>query len=441
MRWFVVNFFVAVFGGCVGSFLNVLIYRLPEGLSILWPPSRCPQCATPLKWYDNIPVLGWLLLRGRCRYCEKAISVQYPLIEAVTAILFVAMLNLYYQTTLVQPFGNFGLELTWPVFALHLVLVAVLLGATVIDARYFIIPLSLPWFATVAAVVVLPLYAHFAGIVTQGLLPHVTRLGIHMALGGLAGLALSLLLLVMHILPRSFDDEEAQALDTLSSLTSSGADAAVAQAEGQPVSPDTAVEAPTLPGADPAASEAAMGGGACPPPVAVDPQVDPQLDAARRAEMFLSYSHPRREVLKEALFLGLPVLGAILSALYLPDLIQGGYPNWATALGGVACGYLVGGGLVWFTRVLGTLAFGREAMGLGDVHLLAAIGAVLGPKAAVMVFFIAPFLGLAYVAIAVGVSKAVKGQVRIIPYGPYLALAALLLMMMPEPFKRIFQIL
>ncbi|WOD41267.1 prepilin peptidase [Nodosilinea sp. E11] len=81
---------VFLFGSAVGSFLNVVIYRIPAGLSLLHPPSRCPKCHTRLKPYDNVPVLGWLWLKGRCRYCRAPISPRYPLIEALTGALFVA---------------------------------------------------------------------------------------------------------------------------------------------------------------------------------------------------------------------------------------------------------------------------------------------------------------------------------------------------------------
>jgi len=84
-----VTLIVFVFGAAIGSFLNVVIYRLPAGLSILYPPSRCPQCLNPLKKYDNVPVLGWLWLGGRCRFCRSPIAVRYPLVEAATGILFV----------------------------------------------------------------------------------------------------------------------------------------------------------------------------------------------------------------------------------------------------------------------------------------------------------------------------------------------------------------
>lgn len=76
-----------VFGACVGSFLNVVIYRLPAGMSLIRPGSRCPHCGHPIRFHDNVPVLGWLLLSGRCRDCGVAISPRYPLVELAAAIL------------------------------------------------------------------------------------------------------------------------------------------------------------------------------------------------------------------------------------------------------------------------------------------------------------------------------------------------------------------
>lgn len=84
-----VTLLVFLLGAAVGSFLNVVIYRVPAELSILFPPSRCPHCLRQLKAYDNVPVFGWLWLKGRCRFCKNPISVRYPLVEAATGILFV----------------------------------------------------------------------------------------------------------------------------------------------------------------------------------------------------------------------------------------------------------------------------------------------------------------------------------------------------------------
>jgi leader peptidase (prepilin peptidase) / N-methyltransferase len=86
----VVLFSFFLFGIVIGSFLNVCISRIPEGLSIVSPGSRCPRCNTPIKPYDNVPILGWLWLRGKCRSCALPISPMYPLIELTTGLLFIA---------------------------------------------------------------------------------------------------------------------------------------------------------------------------------------------------------------------------------------------------------------------------------------------------------------------------------------------------------------
>ncbi len=77
-------------GASIGSFLNVVIYRLPAGKSLLWPPSACPKCGHDLGITENIPILGWLMLRGRCRHCHTKISPRYPLVETFTALVFLA---------------------------------------------------------------------------------------------------------------------------------------------------------------------------------------------------------------------------------------------------------------------------------------------------------------------------------------------------------------
>jgi len=77
-----------IIGAVVGSFINVCIYRIPRKESLLWPPSHCPHCGKKIKFYDNIPIISFIILRGRCRYCGERISLQYPLVEALTALLF-----------------------------------------------------------------------------------------------------------------------------------------------------------------------------------------------------------------------------------------------------------------------------------------------------------------------------------------------------------------
>ncbi|MDD5758324.1 MAG: prepilin peptidase [Desulfobulbaceae bacterium] len=124
--------FAAVLGALVGSFLNVVILRLPEeGESIVFPPSHCPQCQALIHWYDNIPMISFLLLGGRCRHCRKSISWQYPIVELIMALLSFAL------------FYRFGLTAD---FFVYFVFCAALLVVIVIDLYHQIIPdvISLP---------------------------------------------------------------------------------------------------------------------------------------------------------------------------------------------------------------------------------------------------------------------------------------------------------
>ncbi len=112
-------------GLLVGSFLNVVVHRLPRGESVVFPGSHCPACDAPVRPWDNLPVLSWLLLRGRCRDCKASISLRYPLVEAVCGMLFLAV------------FAHFGLT---AYTLLYWVFVAGLLAAALIDFDHQIIP-------------------------------------------------------------------------------------------------------------------------------------------------------------------------------------------------------------------------------------------------------------------------------------------------------------
>ncbi len=133
------------FGASVGSFLNVVVYRLPAGLSLINPPSRCPKCHHRLKPHDNVPVFGWLWLRGKCRYCRTAIPARYPLVEALTGGLFLGA------------FSQFGLSsetlAAW-------LLLSWLLALAFIDLDTLTLPNGLTQSGLVA------------GLVAQGLLLH-----------------------------------------------------------------------------------------------------------------------------------------------------------------------------------------------------------------------------------------------------------------------------
>lgn len=120
----------ALFGSFVGSFLNVMILRLPVDQSIVRPRSRCPKCGKPIAWYDNVPVLSWIVLRGRCRHCAQPISVQYPVVEAVTAVLWVGAAWYYGPTLGALAAAVFG---------------SLLLGIAITDAKHYLIPDEYTW--------------------------------------------------------------------------------------------------------------------------------------------------------------------------------------------------------------------------------------------------------------------------------------------------------
>ena len=116
---------LACFGLIVGSFLNVVICRLPHGASVMWPASHCTSCDRALSWFENVPIVSWLVLRGRCRTCDARISAQYPIVEAVTAALFLA--------------GYYAFGLT-PLLAVRLAFACAMVVLFAIDFEHQILP-------------------------------------------------------------------------------------------------------------------------------------------------------------------------------------------------------------------------------------------------------------------------------------------------------------
>lgn len=119
------TFLSFLFGMAIGSFLNVCAYRWPNEESVVLPASRCPKCGVELRWYDNIPVLSWLALRAKCRSCGVGISVQYPLVEFATGLIWAAV------------FWRYGFTVE---AARGAVFLTILFGIALADARYYIIP-------------------------------------------------------------------------------------------------------------------------------------------------------------------------------------------------------------------------------------------------------------------------------------------------------------
>lgn len=363
--------FIAATGACVGSFLNVVIWRLPRNESIAFPPSHCPACGRAIRWFHNIPILSWLMLQGRCRDCNVRISPRYLLIEAITAAMLVGLYLCYYVWPVRAGLGPFAV--TWPVYVAHATLLCGLLACTMIDIDIWQVPLELCWFVTGVGIVVATVWPP-----GPALLPTISQPTAAACLGATLGLVVAILLLRWRVILPSFLD-----------------------AEYRPAPPaEPAGEHPTQPD---------------PPAVAIT-----QLCGV----------NPRIEILRELLFL-LPVIaGAVAAALlvqHVPAAGRAWQGLWTLAGGRVGLhldglfaavfGYYVGAAMIWATRIFGTLGFGKEAMGLGDVHILASAGAVAGWAVPVMAFFLAPIFGLLWALFLL----ARRGQ-KELPYGPWLSL-------------------
>ncbi|HDY65079.1 MAG TPA: prepilin peptidase [Phycisphaerae bacterium] len=379
--------FLFVLGASVGSFLNVVIYRTPRGESIVFPGSHCPSCGRAIRWFDNIPILSWLLLRGRCRFCKVFISLQYILIETVTALLIVGLYACYYIWDLRDGMGEF--LSSWPTFTAHAALLCGMLVCSVIDIRSYHLPLGICWFVSGVGMV--------AATVRGGanLIPHVSHTTAASCLGAGVGLIVAIILLRRGLIQPSF----------------------------------------------------------------IDADIQPQLDESDGGEKPRSASayqvaatsacgvRPRREVLREVLFLS-PAIGGAVAGYLLVGHVEAVRSAWeglyALADGGVGkhlggffgslFGYFIGGLWIWGMRILGTLVFGKEAMGLGDVHLLAAVGAVTGWMIPSMAFFLAPIFGLMWALYLL-----VRKGRRELPYGPWLSVGTLVAMIFHDKIVAFFE--
>ena len=491
--------FVFALGACAGSFLNVVAYRLPRGLNIVTPPSACPACGKRLGLRENLPVLGWLMARGTCRGCGARISPQYLLMELTVALLFTLLWFLWgVDSRLLAEAGiHLGawrpewaagsMTLMWPMFALGIVLVGALVTATLIDAQTFTIPAVIPWTVMAIAFAVHPVHAAFvasAGGLTASPFPWTIPapaggggwVFAGAALGGIAGLVIANALLYWRVIPRSFADFEEWERRAEAALRA-------AQDHAGPAEPREDVPLPAAPSlrelltrtivltgpaiagmfagtlalapAGRAMTGLAVGGAAGLVVGAVLRSRLGATDAPAEGEpAWTQYPHARREMLKECLFLAPAALGLAAGAwigLRQAGLAQdavtgeivataGAPPLWLLALAASLMGAIVGGGLVWAVRILGSLAFGKEAMGLGDVHLMAGVGAVLGWIDPALAFFVAPFFGLAWAALAPALGRLVRIP-TVLPYGPHLALATVAVMYAKPGAERLLSLI
>jgi leader peptidase (prepilin peptidase)/N-methyltransferase len=144
--------FSGIFGIVIGSFLNVVVYRVPAGMSLSHPASSCPNCKSEIRKRDNVPVLSWLLLRGKCRDCANPISARYPLVEAGTALFFVGV-GIYFSATIAHPQPTASAVASLLALIAFLYLVAITIALALIDLETHTLPnkIVLPGYAVAGA--------------------------------------------------------------------------------------------------------------------------------------------------------------------------------------------------------------------------------------------------------------------------------------------------
>jgi leader peptidase (prepilin peptidase)/N-methyltransferase len=369
-----------VFGAFIGSFLNVCIHRLPRNESVVRPPSRCYSCGTHVQWYDNLPLLSYLVLRGRCRWCDAVFSPRYLVMEAAAGLLSAGVVAWAFDP------GNEHAPALWLMWALSLhpgyqghiasvvahcaaaasllMLAYYLMVAAMIDYEHFIIPDELTKPFQLAA----PLLAVLVG----ANLAYGEPFGVHWLLAeGSAGPL----------------DERA------------------------------------LTGGRFLALVLGISGGA------LLLLLLSLIPARRIYQRFSSPEQPWSEEDQRGLRIGVLWFSACtlvaMGALALVVWLRPG-PWWpALALHGAQAlfGSLAGWMSLYLVGLIGTLAFRRNAMGFGDVKFLAPIGAFLGPVGVLYAFFAAALIGA-----AVSLPLRLLGGSREIPFGPYLAAGSLLVL-------------
>ena len=364
--------FLFALGSSIGSFLNVVVYRLPREMSLVRPGSRCSSCETPIAWYDNIPVVSWLVLQGRCRRCGATFSVRYAIVELATGLVFAGVWWAYFEAGVRAMPG--WLEGGWAIYLGHIVLICGLLASSLIDAEHWIIPLSVSYLVAGVGAAMSGIYPYVVDWPVEELarvVPWASPRSGAWALGATAGLGVTGLALWQGWITRSFAEVIAAEEQ--------------ARRDGIPL------------------------------------EKMPEVPVNARGEM-----------VRELAFLAPVVLGGF-AALWLltgtgpgaswwADVLAG--QKWLAGLLGSVFGFMIGAGVVWATRILGTLVFGREAMGLGDVHLMGAVGAVLGWVVPTVAFFLAPFAGLGW-----ALARLILHRAREIPYGPFLSVATVVMIL------------
>ncbi len=458
-------------GACIGSFLNVVIYRWPLGLSIREPArSFCPSCGYRLAWYDNIPLVSYLVLRARCRKCGVPISLQYPVVELATALVFLMTYDAFFVARLRIGIGSAPVDAV--MLVAHWALFAGLIVLTVMDLEAYMVDIRVTWLVSLAGVVGHLLWtpAGSAGWIRPGAVQAGWALATAIGLGFGAWL-------MLRWNPDLPIEEDSLLGGHGTSQESPRSPAAgrtwkwawlvlalglvvaylVAMQTAGVASPapsehgdlgwrvDPGYQEFTRPSFrwDSGAVRAALGvlalfagltAAASRPQTETDTQIIETIESEAPDARRMALSELK--LLTPAILLGAAVLVLLTN---VPSAREGWarvmeyrvWGDWRPVLGlstGVA-GWILGGAIGWLARIVFTLLFGKEALGMGDVHILAAAGAVAGWPVALLGFFLGAMLALAGLVVI-----RLRRRSRALPYGPWLGLGFFLAAMFQDRF-------
>ncbi len=431
----VIEVFLWLTGLCVGSFLNVVAYRLPAGLSISDPVrSFCPRCRHMIAWYDNIPVLSWVMLGGRCRSCHQPISLQYPLVEALTGFAFVLVYHLLFVLHARDGAAHATLPTDLPLLVSWLILTAGLVVCSAMDITSYVVDVRVTLIVLATGLICTAAWPASDFFADRAATPS--------AAAACAAFLVSILLLWLTVW--RVPDEEPPLTDQHDETDDEP------QPPHRPQVVAGGIGIVALVGITGWIILIALGNGPhhlevahlaagismvalflC--TVVIGGQQRPADDEIRHA-IEEEQPHARRIAASELLWL-LPIIiagGAVHAALHYSPAAQTAWTNFATwspagqfaLVGGLAFaihGAIVGATAGWMLRIVFTLLFGREAFGIGDVYILAAAGAAAGWDIALL--GLALSVGIALLGWLAGLL--LKTTVMI-PFGPWLALGFLL---------------
>lgn len=467
--------FFAATGLCLGSFLNAVIYRLPRNISINNPRwSFCPSCGTRLRWYDNLPLVSYLRLKGRCRDCDAPISPRYPLGETLGAILAILVFDalVIAQTHSGLATGALGiswrLSQDWPIVLAHLILFACLFGMAAIDLENYWVDIRFTTVATVSGFVLHALWTPASS--DTWLRPGPTAAAVTVAMTITVLLSLWV---IRHLLPHDDyardPDASAHAVARLAPRVVHAMQFDVSVAEIQETD-HNAAPPPAQPrwlmmGVTTVAGAVLVGliAGALAASRRPDPSVVPlrwlpallllfclivyELSRTREADTHIhdaieeeAPSARRFAAIELVTLLPTAVVGAAVLIWMRQDAdvhaAVAGWLRWhpvgdwrpLLGLSTAATGFIVGGAIGWLVRIPATLILGKEAFGTGDIHILAAAGCVAGWPVAMIGFILCSFLALAGWIIAIPLKRS-----RIIALVPWLAMGMLLVTLYFDP--------